>query len=80
MKGGVSMEKSPLISEEKENLVQRSSITLESCNTSKEKIEQYVSQIKNPYCYLEGDTVVTIHFSETGKTIDDCIKDYYKNL
>ena len=41
-----------------------------------EKIQSFVSQIGNPYCYMDGDVVVSLGFSNTGT----CLKDQLKAL
>lgn len=40
----------------------------------KERVLDYVRQMKNPYCYRCGDTVVKISFSGK-KTLEDCLAD-----
>ncbi len=41
---------------------------------------QYLKQIKNPYCFLCGATPVKVRFTDSGKTLDDAIKDHYLGL
>lgn len=41
-----------------------------------QRIKKYVEQIGNPYCYLDGDVVVSLGFSDT----DICLKDQLKAL
>lgn len=40
----------------------------------------YLDQIKNPYCFLCGETPVKIRFSYTGKTMDEAIKSHFLGL
>lgn len=40
-----------------------------------ERVRQLFEQI-NPYCYLDGRTVVICRFAETDKSITDCLCDY----
>ncbi|GHU79626.1 hypothetical protein FACS1894191_2860 [Clostridia bacterium] len=40
----------------------------------------YLEQIKNPYCFLCGETPVKIRFSDTGKTLDEAIKGHFLGL
>ena len=40
----------------------------------------YIEQIKNPYCYLEGKTVVKISFAKTPRTIEDCMHSYLSGV
>lgn len=41
-----------------------------------QRIKNYVKQIGNPYCYLDGDIIVSLGFSDTGV----CLKDQLKAL
>ena len=61
-------------------LVQRSSVKIDSKKSKQERIRDYISQIGNPYCYLEGNTVVKISFANTDRTIEDCIHAYLNGL
>ncbi len=41
-----------------------------------QRVKSYVEQIGNPYCYLDGDVVVSLGFSDNGV----CLKDQLKAL
>ena len=41
-----------------------------------QRIKKFIEQIGNPYCYLDGDVVVSLGFSDTGV----CLKDQLKAL
>lgn len=45
-----------------------------------ERILDFIQQIKNPYCFKCGDTVIKITFTETEETIEDKIENYLKSL
>lgn len=38
---------------------------------SDERIRSFIEQIKNPYCFKVGDTVVKVSFADTPNTITD---------
>ena len=61
-------------------LVQRSSVKIDPKKSKREKIKDYISQIGNPYCYLDGKTVVKISFANTDRTIEDCIHAYLSGI
>jgi hypothetical protein len=61
-------------------LVQRSSVKVDARKDKSERIKDYISQIGNPYCYLEGKTVVKISFADTDRTIEDCIHAYLSGI
>ena len=46
----------------------------------RERITEFIGNIGNPYCYLEGDTIVKISFSGKGGTIEDCVRAYLGGL
>lgn len=45
-----------------------------------QRIKDYVQQIGNPYCYLDGDTVVSLGFSNSGVALKDQLKALACNL
>ena len=61
-------------------LVQRASVQIRAEGSREERMNEYLSQIGNPYCYLEGKTVVKISFSDTDRTIEDCIRAYLNGI
>lgn len=50
----------------KEELVDINTVHIDSDLPVKERISDFLGQIKSPYRYINGDTVVTIHFSNQG--------------
>lgn len=65
---------------DKSTLVQRKDVKIRSKGSKQERIRDYMEQIKNPYCYLEGKTVVKISFTETDRTIEDCFHAYFSGI
>ena len=65
---------------DRSTLVQRSSVRIEPNAPREERIRQFVEQIRNPYCYLDGKTVVKIQFAETDTTIEDCFVNYLSGI
>ena len=57
-------------------LVQRSSVRLNPDAPREDRLRDFIRQIKNPYCYLDGKTVVKITFSNTDTTMEDCLEHY----
>lgn len=45
-----------------------------------ERIADFVRQIKNPYCYKHGKSIVKIRFSDTEATIEDQLENYLASL
>ena len=63
---------------DRNNLVQRSSVRLDPAAPREERLRDFIQQIKNPYCYLDGKTVVKISFSRTDTTMEDCLEHYLR--
>ena len=50
---------------DRSTLVQRSSIRLNPAAPREDRLREFIKQIRNPYCYLDGKTVVKISFAAT---------------
>ena len=65
---------------DRNTLVQRSAVKINPNATREERLQDFIKQIKNPYCYLDGKTVVKISFANTDTTMEACIAHYLKGL
>lgn len=61
-------------------LVRLESVKVDPNASHEERLDSYVEQIKNPYCYLDGDSVIKITFSNSGRPLEDCILQYLRGL
>ncbi len=61
-------------------LIERSSVRLEPSAPQHERLADFIRQIRNPYCYLDGKTVVKISFTKTDTTMEDCFEHYLRGL
>ena len=61
-------------------LVERCTVKIDPNATREERLQSYIKQIKNPYCYMDGKTAVKISFSNTMTTMEDCIAHYLKGV
>ena len=61
-------------------LVERSTVKIDPNATREERLQSHITQIKNPYCYMDGKTAVKISFSDTNTTLEDCIAHYLKGV
>ncbi|MBQ7479174.1 MAG: hypothetical protein IJT01_09830 [Selenomonadaceae bacterium] len=57
-----------------------SSVHLDRNAPQKERCRQFMVQIKNPYCYLDGRVKVKISFAATERTMDDCVRSYLTGI
>ena len=65
---------------DRSTLMQHSSVRLDPSAPREERLRDFIQQIKNPYCYLDGKTVVKISFTNTATTIEDCLENYLRGL
>lgn len=65
---------------DRSRLVQRSSVRLDPSAPREDRLRDFIRQIKNPYCYLDGKTVVKISFANTDTTMEDCLEHYLRGL
>ena len=65
---------------DRSTLMQRSSVRLDPSAPREERLRDFIQQIRNPYCYLDGKTVVKISFTNTATTIEDCLENYLRGL
>lgn len=56
----------------KEELVDISTVKIRTDLPVKERIKDYIEQIKNPYCYLDHGVIVKVNFVG-GKSLEDCL-------
>jgi len=48
--------------------------------TKEERLIDFVRQIKNPYCYRYGKTVIKISHSDTQVTLEERLENFFKSL
>ena len=61
-------------------LVDICSIHVDSSLPASVKIQSYLKQIGNPYCFLCGDTPVRVRFVAEGKTLKESLFTYFLSL
>lgn len=45
--------------------------------TKESKIKSYIKQNHNPYCFLSGETKVTMCFRDSNQTIESRLRQYF---
>lgn len=53
------------------SLVDIRDVRIDSSLPIEEKVKSYVEQIKNPYMFKVGNTVVRVSYADTGRTMND---------
>lgn len=70
------MKATDIRSAELEKLVDIRDISIEVNQPAAKKIQSFVEQAGNPYCYRYGEYVVKIGFSGAGVTMEERLKEY----
>lgn len=55
-------------------LVDIKDVSVDKNLTKEERITEFIRQIKNPYCFKCGKFTVRAQFSESGVSLEDCLK------
>ena len=64
----------------KKNLADIKDIKINAAQPINIRFEKYLNEVKNPYCFLCGDTAVKIEFSDNGKPFEEYLANYLINL
>lgn len=61
-------------------LVDIRSIRIDAALPAAQKMQSYLDQVGNPYCFLCGDTPVKIRFVSESRTLKQSLRDYFLSL
>lgn len=61
-------------------LVEVENIFIDTDLNQAKKIEQYLLQIRNPYCFISGDTPVRVRFMNPDKPLSQSLLSYFSHL
>lgn len=75
----LEMKNVDLMTVDKSELVDIRTVKINTDLDIKERIADYVKQIKNPYCFLYDGIVVKVSYNENGKSLEELLKNYLKN-
>lgn len=65
---------------QRESLVDIKNIEIDTSLERAERISSFLSQIKNPYCFVCDGVIVKIRFSETEDTLEGILNGYFLSL
>jgi len=65
---------------DREKLVDIQTIKIDPLQSAAQRMESYLKQIKNPYCFLCGDTAVRVRFEQNGPDLTHRLKNYYISM
>ena len=69
------MEQKHQIDKNMDGLIDIRDVKLDSSLGQAERIQSFLQQIKNPYCFKVGDVIVNVAYTEGGATLNDCVAD-----
>jgi len=64
---------------DRSQLVDINTVKIDPNLPADQRMEQYLEQIKNPYCFLCGDSIVRLKFHEEGGELKDRLKNFFIN-
>ena len=64
----------------KENLVDISTVKINDTLPPEQKVISFLEQIKNPYCFLCGETPVRICFADEAPSLDKLLANYFIHI
>lgn len=63
-----------------EKIVEIEKVEIDTSLPKKEKIEEFVKEIRNPYRFKVGDIIVNVAFDENGLTLQDKMMQYFRMI
>lgn len=76
----ISIQKPDVRTISRSDLVDIRQVKIDPALSKQDRIKSFVSQIGNPYCYLDGDVVVGVSYADTEISLEDRLKSYACNL
>lgn len=61
---------------DRDELVDIRDVVIDRTLPKEERIQKFVRDIKNPYCFKCGDVVVKSTFADTDLTLEECVEHY----
>ena len=61
-------------------LVPAENIVLDPFSPAEQRMCSFLEQVKNPYCFLCGETAVKVCFSQNGESLGSKLKRYFLGL
>ena len=61
-------------------LVDISGVIVNTSLPREDRLLDYITQVKNPYCFKHGKTVVKVSFTDTEATLEDRLERYLLSI
>lgn len=65
---------------DRNNLRSINSVKIDTSMDKEERMRSFIEQINNPFCYLDGDTIVKISYADTDVTLEERLRTYLYSL
>ena len=65
---------------DKNTLVDIQTVKIDPLQSSLDRMENYLAQIKNPYCFLCDNSIVKVRFQPDGAELTTRLKNYFIGL
>lgn len=62
------------------SLIDINNVKIDTSLPAEQRMESFIKQIGNPYCFLCGDTPVRVRFVSQRKTLSQSLGDYFSSL
>lgn len=63
-----------------QNLVDISDVKIDTTMKKADRIQNFIRDIKNPYCFRCKNTVVKVSFCNDGGSFQELLQDYFNSL
>lgn len=64
----------------RDSLVDIKDVKIDIKKERKERVLEFLKQIKNPYCFICNGMIVKMNFSKDGETLEDRLNKYFLSL
>lgn len=76
----IDMEKLDIRTVKKESLVDLKDVKIDKSKPKSERIEEFIAQVKNPYCCICDGIIVKMKFSDQETTLEEKLKNYFSSI
>lgn len=64
----------------RDELVDISTVHIDTALTRQERLESYLAQVKNPYCFKCGQMAVKVSFTPDGPDLQERLVEYLRSM
>lgn len=61
-------------------LVDIKNVHIDSQLPQEDRVKEFVKQIKNPFCFRDGNVIVKISFADTQVTLEERLESFFSSL